>query len=233
MILITTYYIPVNEERYQEIIKCLQENINNEYIKSIVLLNDNIYDLKDIINDPNNKIKQIIVNSDPNYRLKYSDAVKYINDNLIGEVCILANSDIYFNQTLKKINRYNLSGKMFALLRYEYENDLDNLPKIYSNQWNEPRCDAQDTWIFISPLKIDLNKIDFSFGIPGCDNMFASIVQRFTPLLVTNPCYTIQSIHVHNSKFRTYSEKNRLHGKYLLVYPSDINTNSKLEFKDF
>lgn len=231
MILITTYYIPNNKERSNEIIFCLQKNLDNNLIKKIILLNDKIYDLN-FINDKNNKICQVSLKdlyniSETNFKLKFNDAIKYINENLKNEVCILANSDIFFNETLNHINRFNLTGKMFALLRYEYS-DM----KLFS-EWNEPRRDSQDTWIFISPLKINYNLIDFSFGTPGCDNMFASIIERETILTVTNPCYTIETIHVHSSEFRTYTETNRLHGKYLYLSPSNINNNSKQEFKNY
>ena len=246
MILITTYYIPLSNKRHNEILLCLQNNVNNIYIKKIILLNDQIYDISSI-NDPLNKIEQIIllnlniknkieknkkneINIEEvikSFRLKYSDAIKYINENFKNEVCILSNSDIYFNNTLNEINRFNLQNKMFALLRYEFH-DM----KLFS-QWNEPRCDSQDTWIFISPLNINYQLIDFQFGTPGCDNIFASIIQRETTLTVTNPCYTIESIHVHGSEFRTYNETNRIHGKYLYLYPSDINNISKQIFIDY
>ena len=55
MILITKYYIPQSKERHNEILLCLQNNIDNIYIKKIILLNDQIYNISSI-NDPLNKI---------------------------------------------------------------------------------------------------------------------------------------------------------------------------------
>ena len=230
MILITTYYIPSNNERMNEINLCLQKNVDNEYIKKIILLNNQIYDLN-FINDPFQKINQVLICDlfFEKYKLKYSDAIKYINANCNDEICILVNSDIYFNETLSKINRFNISNKMFSLLRYDLKDD--NNIEIFT-KWDIPRNDSQDSWIFVSPLNVDTNLIDFEFGTLGCDNIFANIVHN-TGLIVTNPCLDIISTHVHSSEYRTYTEENRIHGKYMLIDASNINENSRIHFMEY
>ena len=107
MNLITTYYTPSNSERLKEINLCLQKNVDNKYIKKIILLNNEFFSL-DFINDPFKKINQIIISNNQNYKLKFNDAVKYINEYCKDDICILANSDIYFNETLNKINRFTV-----------------------------------------------------------------------------------------------------------------------------
>jgi len=228
MILISTYYIPNNNERMKEINLCLQKNVDNEFIKKIILLNNQIYNI-DFINDPFKKINQIKISDSEEYKLKYSDAIKYININCNDEICILVNSDIYFNETLSKINRFNISNKMFSLLRYDLKNN--NNIEIFKN-WGIPRNDSQDSWIFVSPLNVDTNLIDFEFGTLGCDNIFANIIHN-TGLIVTNPCLDIISTHVHKSEYRTYSEESRIHGKYMLIDVSNINENSKIHFMEY
>ena len=54
MILITTYYKSTNDNRNKEIDKCLIKNFENNYIKKIYLLNNDIYNLSFI----NNIIKE-------------------------------------------------------------------------------------------------------------------------------------------------------------------------------
>ena len=219
MFLITTYYKSINIARNKEIDKCLLKNIENKYIKKIYLLNNEIYDLHDLCKS--NKIIQVKISNDDNYnyRLKYCDAVKFINDNLKGNICILANSDIYFDETLFKINRKIIHNNFFALLRYDEDNDGNK--KIFTRH-GQPRDDSQDCWIFQSPLNVNLKKIDFSFGTPGCDSIFATCVYEEGKLRISNPCYDIISIHVHNTEFRTYNEDNRIHGKYCLLPPCKI-----------
>jgi len=215
MILITTYYISKVISRQKEIQKCLIKNCENEYIEKIYLLNDNYYDMSFLQNDY--KIIQIII---PCTKLNFKDAVKFINENLQDNICILANSDIYFDNSLLKITSMN--NKFYALLRYdEDEFNNKNLFKLYDC----PRDDAQDAWIFQSPLNINLNEIDFNFGTLGCDNIFANKIYE-TNIELSNPCYDIIITHVHLSDIRTYSEETRLKGKYSYIQPCNIYNKS-------
>ena len=115
---------------------------------------------------------------------------------------------------------------MFSLLRYDLKED--NSLEIFKN-FEEPRNDSQDSWIFMSPMNVSYDLIDFEFGTLGCDNMFSSIVYN-TGLTVTNPCYDVISIHVHKTNYRTYSEDTRIHGNYLYIDATTINENSKIQF---
>jgi hypothetical protein len=217
MILITTYYDSKHIERQKEIDCCLLHNIQNQYIDDIYLLNIHIFDLSHLP-DPKNKIHQIIISYDSNYQLRYNDAIRYINHHFINKICILSNSDIYFNETLHKINSISLHNRLFALLRYD--EDIDGKKHLFSRH-NLPRTDSQDSWIFRSPLKIDIHRLDFSMGTLGCDNIFATIVYE-SNIQISNPCYDIETIHVHRTNYRTYSIENRIHGKYCLLPPCTL-----------
>jgi hypothetical protein len=224
MILITTFYKSSNEKRQKEIEKCLLKNFENPCIEKIYLLNNELYDL-DIYKT---KVEQVIINSNQNYKLKYSDAIKFINENLNGNICILSNSDIYFDESLSKIGFDNIKDSFYALLRYDEDSNGD---KQIFRHFDEARSDSQDSWIFESPLQIDYNEIDFEFGTLGCDNIFASKVHESGFLKVSNPCYDIISTHVHMTNHRTYDVDNRIHGNYCLIKPSKLFDNKELLFK--
>ena len=229
MILITTYYISDNKDRQKELDRCLIKNSENNYIEKIYLLNNEIFNLDFIFNQK--KIEQVIITNEKNYILKYNDAIKFINNNLEGSICILSNSDIYFDNSLSKIcdkNRLN-ENNLFALLRYdEDKNGNKHIFKFF----DEPRNDSQDSWIFKSPLKVNLDKINFSFGTLGCDSIFANVMHD-SGLKVTNPCYDIITTHVHNTEYRTYSVDDRIHGKYCLVPPCYLKDNYEVKFMDY
>jgi hypothetical protein len=227
MILITTYYQTSNIHRNNEINKCLKYNFLNKNIKEIYLLNNEIYDLDFI--EKNNKIKQIKISDNIDYKLKYNDAIDYINKNFKKNICILSNSDIYFDNTLSKINNKNINNSLFALLRYD-EDKYGN--KNIFTRHGLPRDDSQDCWIFKSPLNVDLEKINFSFGTLGCDNIFATIVYN-SGIKICNPCLDIVSIHVHNTEFRTYNVDNRIHGKYGLLKPCCLDEYPEIVFMDY
>jgi hypothetical protein len=227
MILITTYYISTNDDRNNEIRKCLQKNVDNKNIKKIYLLNNTIFDLSFIKN--NNKIEQVIISLNNDYILNYKDAIQFINNNLKNKICILANSDIYFDDTLSKINLKNIANNFFALLRYD--EDINENKKIFT-RFDEARDDSQDSWIFKSPLKIDLFKIDFSFRTLGCDSLFAKHVYD-CGIKISNPAYDIVTTHVHNTEFRTYNCDNRIHGVYCLLKPCHLNEFPEPTFMDY
>jgi len=228
MNLITTYYITNNQYRNMEIKKCLKKNVENKYIKKIYLLNNNNYNL-DFIDNNQNKIVQVIISKDINYKLNFNDAIFFINNYLKDDICILSNSDIYFNESLSFINKDNIQNNFYALLRYD--EDINGNLSIFK-KYDIPRDDSQDCWIFKSPLNIDLNKLNFSFGTLGCDSTFAYIANE-SGLKVLNPSLDIISIHVHNTEFRTYSEANRIHGKYCLIPPCHINEYKKIKIINY
>jgi hypothetical protein len=228
MILITTYYVSNNEYRNNEINKCLCKNYENKYIEKIYLLNNKIYDLK-FLTDINNKIEQVIISNEDDYILKYDDAINFINTKLKNKICILSNSDIYFNETLSKINMKVINGNFFALLRYD--EDTNGNKKIFT-RFNEPRDDSQDSWIFKSPLNIDLTKLNFSFRTLGCDSILAKYVYD-TGIKITNPSFDIVITHVHNTEYRTYDIDNRIHGEYCLLKPCNLGEYHEPFFMDY
>jgi hypothetical protein len=227
--LFTTYYISSNKERQAELEYCLKKNLENRYITKIYLLNNEIFNL-DFINDTEKKIVQVIINDSPNYKLKFSDAIHYINLNFYNEICILSNTDIYFDETIARINYENIKNKMFALLRYDLDEDYKTT-KIFT-EWGIPREDSQDSWAFVSPLEINYNDINFEFGTLGCDSVFAAKVHD-TGIKVLNPSLDIVSVHVHGSNFRTYNVDNRIHGTYLMIEPCKLGEDSKIKTMEY
>lgn len=203
--LLTSYYNSNNSERQKELNTCLTNNYNNNYIEKIYLFVDKMYVL-DFINDINNKIYQIIVDDDNKSRLSYKFVIDYMNNNLENKICIISNSDIYFDDTINIINNNHLTNTVFALTRY------DNNMLIMG-------CDSQDSWIMISPLNVNSEICNFKFGIPGCDNRFAYICNEHG-YNILNPCYSIKTHHLHNSQYRNYSDSDRIHGNYLCIQHS-------------
>jgi len=225
MILITTYYKSKNEARQKEIDECLKKNYENKYIQKIYLLNNQLYNL----DYKGNKIIQYIISKDTDYILKYNDAINFINKNIKNKICILSNSDIYFDNTLSKINDKNIKDTFFALLRYD--EDENGNKKIFTRH-DIPRDDSQDSWIFKSPLNIDLNKLDFSFRTLGCDSIFSTIVHD-SNINVSNPSYDIIITHLHKTEYRTYNDDNRIHGKYCLVKPCHLDEKKDVSFIEY
>ena len=208
MILVTSYYNTPHQQRQEEINTCLQKNFDQEAIHRILLLNDTLYPLDFLKEGSEEKIEQHLVNRPG--RLYYRDAVAFINEFLVGEIIILANSDIYTDRSLFLLSDYDFSNTFLALSRYEDGN---------VGIGNKGRC-SQDTWIFRSPLRVDLSLIDFPFGMAGCDNRLARIMHD-AGYRVLNPCRSIMTYHMHRSDHRTYNQSvDIVRGDYMDVEPS-------------
>lgn len=213
----TQYYRPSHKKRAKEIRECLRQNCANPLISRIVLLNE-----KDESNDANKwydvpgheKIHQVVIGS----RLTYADFIQYVYDKVPPRVfAILCNADIYWNETLQELWRIQLANRMLGLLRW----DVGEEPKIFG-----PRADSQDSWIFLSDSikdrEWDLTPLAFCLGQPGCDNAFAGHMLR-NRFALSNPAYSIQSLHLHRTEYRTYDKRNTVPATvYINLAPSHL-----------
>ena len=158
------FYLDKDKEHRREIRYALNKNVKNKHIDSIILLNERIYTDEELgVSSP--KIKQVVINT----RITYYDFLNY----KIDGYKILINSDIFLDNTIKnvKTSDIHINRKMFALLRYEYNNGS---PSIFCRKGKTSgREDSQDTWIVHSNhsfTKKELDTFKIHLGIPGCDN---------------------------------------------------------------
>jgi hypothetical protein len=199
VIIITQFYITKNNNRTNEIRKCLALNAHNNQVSKIYLLNEKIYSDKEL-GTKSDKIEQVNIGG----RLKYSDVFSFVEkENVTGFICIL-NSDIFFDKSTENIKRSGLENekKVFCQLRYEYKDKT----KLADSKLFGPRQESQDAWIFHSSQNIDeqfRKMFAFNLGVPGCDN---KIVYLFN--IIGYQCYNepelIKCYHCHNINSRSY-----------------------------
>jgi hypothetical protein len=196
--LIYQFFIHKNKKRNKELKKVLKFNVDNKFIDKIYLLNEKIYSSEEL-GLTSDKIEQININS----RLKFKDIFNFINNNKIVGYNVIVNADIFLDETINNLKYSNIHNqkKMFALLRYEYDQDGIEESKIFG-----PRFDSQDTWIIHSNFKIDEenNKIfNFEFGKPGCDNKIIYLMNILGYEIINDP-YKIKTYHYHKNPIRDY-----------------------------
>eukprot|EP01125_Pyxidicula_operculata_P008608 TRINITY_DN2878_c0_g1_i2.p1 TRINITY_DN2878_c0_g1~~TRINITY_DN2878_c0_g1_i2.p1 ORF type:complete len:519 (-),score=114.60 TRINITY_DN2878_c0_g1_i2:219-1775(-) len=206
--LVTQWFVDSSEERQSEINFALDRNMKCRHISKIHLLLESLSQLPTKYRE-NSKITCVVIGK----RWKFKDAFQYCNENLKDEVCIVANADIFFDQTLNYLQRYPLQGKFLALTRH----DLTREGTYRFNEWTSSVC--QDSWIFLSPVP---NKIDadFYFGWMGCDNRIAHEFKYSAQYHILNPSLKIITRHVHMSEKRNYTEQNKVIGEYTAVPPN-------------
>jgi len=215
MNLLIEYFTPESTERYNEYLTCLRHNLGNKFISKIHIFIDDNSKLPDNLNSD-----KIIINNIER-RNTYTDFFNYVNTNLTGEICILSNGDIMFDDTLSYINDENVSGKFISLSRW------DILPDGNVRHYDIPY--SQDAWIFKSPINI--NKADFTLGKLGCDNRITYLAMK-SGLIVTNPSKKIITKHLHLSNFRSDSsdQSKMIRGTYIFV---DSNDNLDLPSENY
>ena len=196
------YYI--SEKRQAEIDECLQRNIENPLIEQIFVLADRFI----FFNDPKVILLQL------SYRPTFQDFIDltYASDG----INIIANSDIYFDDTLELANEIG-KNEVYALSRWELTNE---------GLKHHNTRDSQDCWIINGNL--NTSDCDFTQGLAGCDNAFTERL-KWAGYKVSNPSKDIRSIHLHKNPRRDYDVQDRVSLPYLLISPHKLGEEPVLQ----
>ena len=211
--LFAQFYIDSNPARQKEIVTCLHKNIQNPHISKIHLLNERIYKNKEI-GCTSDKLIQTNIGK----RLMYSDIFHYINENNIQGYIVIANSDIFFDNTLEnlKYSDIHLAKKMYAQLRFEY-NPIDiNLSSIFG-----PHFCSQDTWILHTNFGVHAQHeklFKFHMGKPGCDNKLIYLFCIMGYEVLNDPHF-IKTFHYHSSMKRDYTKSDTIANPWGTIIP--------------
>jgi spore maturation protein CgeB len=188
-ILMVSYYKSDNKTRQEEYERCLKINLENPFIDHIYLLIEDENDL--YINSSSvasRKIRQVITGiKRPTYR-DFFDVAK--NQNFECETLfIIANSDIFFDSTLRLVDMIDFdSGKVCFLTRYDKDN----------NVWKHRNSNySQDVWIVKNGQFIPNSK--YCIGFPGCDNKIAYEYNSIGYNII-NPSLSIKAYHLHSER---------------------------------
>jgi hypothetical protein len=190
IILICQYYILNNNDdnklynnaRQKEIDYCLQKNFDNEYIDEIHIFLEEDCDFDFIKNKRNiNCVKKIT-----GKRINFKDIFEYYNNYLVNNICILMNSDIYLDASVKLVKNINFSKEKVFISLNRYENNDDNVPSLLNglemNDADFKNCQSflkpyqksiwsQDVWIWSNKIDVnDIEQFNFELGVVGCDN---------------------------------------------------------------
>lgn len=211
-----------NENLYRrsEVKYCIDCNINCNIFDRVYIIGKNFENtFLTPINSTKTSVHLISLSSRCTFKKMYQ---------IINEVCkpddiaVISNNDIYFDNTIELCRTFNLTNYFLALLRRDV--NKDNTSQLFEYDINDcfgrkgHRGDSQDVWIAKTPIRIP-NNSDFFFGIPGCDNRIAYLMEEQN-YKVVNPCYDINIYHLHLSNKRNYIQgKDIVNGPYKLNIP--------------
>ena len=207
VILLQGYYEPKHKHVLQNMHAALFKNLANPFIAEVVLICENElqeghFDGLGFINTHKLKILPL------GRRVLFSDVFALANDNFVGRTVIAANSDIYFDESLARLEAASaaaaaaaaagggggedgksLQGTVLALLRWGDKGSYISLAL---------RSDSQDAWVFQPPLNETLTRKEttgFFFGAPRCDNVLAHRLIAAGHRVI-NPSFAIRAIEV-------------------------------------
>lgn len=190
--LCTTVYPIRQSERLAEIRECFDRNSSNEYVDRIFVLAEHVeigssgYTFLD-------HPKAVVVPIDR--RPVYRDFFDLAREECIGHAVAIANSDIYFDETLALAERVQ-PGELWCLTRYNVQEGGDISLEAASGKAGS----SADAWIFRSPLKPFAGD-DTMLGVNGCDNYIAYKAYR-AGIDLRNPCLSLIVRHLHRSAER-------------------------------
>lgn len=178
-----------SDRRHEEYFQCVLKNDNNEYINNYILLCDDYHEGLDTLSK---KTKKIMVNK----KLTFADFFNISNVLAYDQIVIIANLDIYFNDTIEIVKDIITESNALALCRWDL---LDNGElRLFD------RNDSQDAWIFKTPIDTGKINANFSMGIPGCDNRIAFELKKIRSIFGGGR--KIQAIHHHRVKHWNYND---------------------------
>ncbi len=212
MILLTGLYCDPDPHRSDELKECLRRNVEGEMFDQIHLFVEDEQAHETLSAQAillNRKVELI-----PHLkRCTFRDLFDYANNRLAGHTVVVANADIFFDDTLTRLKNYDLSEKLLCLSRWDVH--ADGSATLFEHP------SSQDAWIFKAPIRSF--ECDFHLGVLGCDNRLAWEAEQ-AGLKLANPSRTIRANHLHLSQVHRYTEECRLIGPARSIAASALET---------
>ena len=219
------YYIPKSTLRRKEIDACFKKNLENPLISKLIIYFENDADRRFFPDSPKLEKRSL---SD---RMTYGFWLKETDKLPVGTLSLLVNSDIYLTESISHLlaHRQALAQQKRFIAITRYNPDQSNFTLNKDPHW------CQDTWGVVKasipfPTAL-LQEAAFELGQPGCDNKIAYVMHSYG-YSVTNPCYSVKTVHQQADDGRSYDPKiSKLIGLHAFVHPSEsVLDDSALEF---
>jgi hypothetical protein len=149
-------------------------------------------------------------------RLTYGEIISLASRKFPGKVCVLANSDILFNESACCLRTVAKPSRIISLTRWENDstpNMVGHLvgPESWTRNEYKFFSGSQDAWAFVSGSLPDMS-IDIPMGRVGCDQVFLGWAAK-SGCEVLNPSFDVRTRHIHASH-ADYSQEPSMEGLY-------------------
>lgn len=188
MILVQQRYESPNAERQAELDRC--RKINGEL----------------------NAFADVVLVDGAARRWTFADFFRLMAERHPGEICVLANSDMAFTDSIALAAPLAAQGMLVALSRW----DDAVAPSMEGHStgagWHF-FSHSQDVWVFRAGELPPFNA-DFQLGIPQCESRLAYEAAA-AGLIVVNPALSIRCHHHHGSAVRNWRRQDGYQGSLL------------------
>jgi hypothetical protein len=219
----------------QNNLECLSKNLNNTYIDIICVFlekeSDRLLIPENIRDNPKIHLHYCYD------RLSYKIWMKTVDKQYKSYIKILANSDIYFDNTLRYVLSEQFNNMtMYAITRKDLdENNIITQSHDYYNDKRYPTNPhySHDVWIYQQPLvsmQHELADMDLKLGIGNCDRIFKQTLED-NDIIFINLYSKVNAIHLDKRTDRGDRESYDLQ-KYGITPINQYNFNDSLEYKN-
>lgn len=229
IILFTQWYDDSETEAYR--LQCLTNNVNNIHIDHIHIFCQ-VGSEKQLISYLPSLEKISISFIEDN--LSYADWMDYANKHYTHTIKILANSDIYFDETISLIKKERFNYQtLFAITRKDLNKEgeiVDSYDYYEDHAHPTHPLYSQDCWIYFLPLRLpDLSAINYKLGYGNCDRLFKKYLET-EKINFINLYPKINAIHIdyRKTKHRQSYDLNHTCGLNRVVSISDFLSDNDI-----
>ena len=220
MILLTSFYDAHDEARNAELLECVRRN------NGCPAFSEAHYFLE---SSPEAAIAfrlwqgQLRL-TDIKERMTYQGYFEYANKTFPpGTAVVVANADIWFDETLLNVNEQNLGPRdFFACSKWGFYMHPDGR-QFWDEGFDVNAEISQDAWIFRTPIDWGKADLNFTMGCMRCDNVLAKAMQD-AGYRVTNPTLpgpkSLKLHHEHRSQTHHYGAP--VPGPMITVRPTQL-----------
>ena len=146
-------------------------------------------------------------------RASFADLFRLAADRYAGEVCVIANSDIACDVSLRLVEPLVAGDRpvLVALTRWDDDAGPSMEGRVDSASWRF-YSHSQDAWAFVAG-RLPEFPADFLLGIPGCESRMAYEAAA-VGVRIVDPALSIRIAHLHASGARTWTRREAYRGPH-------------------
>jgi len=145
-------------------------------------------------------------------RWTFADFFRLAAKRVAGQICVLANSDIAFDDSVARASSLVERGMLVALSRWDDDSAPSMEGRVAGAEWRF-FSHSQDVWMFkaggLPPFEAD-----FQLGIPQCESRLAYEAAA-AGVVVANPALSVVCRHHHASAVRSWRRREGYRGPML------------------